>query len=509
MSIKKKIISEAEISNLLNKIRSTNKKIGLCHGVFDVVHYGHFTHLQECKENCDILFVSVTADKFVNKGPGKPKFDLFKRMQFLSSIEFVDYVIPSNYKSSINLLDKLKPDYYFKGPDYKNFKNDLTGKIIKETEILKKYGGKFYVTKDVKYSSSEIINSVLKNDNLNFLFTNNNFLNSINFEDINKKIEKFNKTKVLLIGEIIVDHYVFCKALGKSGKEPVLAMEEVGHQKFLGGVGGIANNLSELTKSITLLSTVNNQDENFNFIQSSLNKKIKKKLIVDNDNLNITKKRFVEEITKHKLLGVYQLNNSKKKINIKKKLLSFLKTNIFKYDLVLAVDYSHGLIDNEIAEFLSKKSKFLSVNSQLNSSNIGYHSIKKFKNANLLLINEDELRNETREKEIFIETLLNNFTTKNKYNSIVLTRGKNGVIMKNKTSKKIYKFPALTSFVVDKVGTGDSMLPIATLSKFHKLEDHIVLLLSSIYAYIAVHTLGTEKKITKNDFLRNLEYFLK
>ena len=38
----------------------------------------------------------------------------------------------------------MKPDFYCKGPDYKNFKNDLTGEIKNELKALKKIGGKFY-----------------------------------------------------------------------------------------------------------------------------------------------------------------------------------------------------------------------------------------------------------------------------------------------------------------------------------------------------------------------------
>ena len=34
-------------------------------------------------------------------------------------------------------------------------------------------------------------------------------------------MDKLKKLKVLVIGETIIDQYVFCEALGKSGKDPV------------------------------------------------------------------------------------------------------------------------------------------------------------------------------------------------------------------------------------------------------------------------------------------------
>ena len=506
MQTNEKILPSKVISETINSYKSKKKIIGLCHGVFDLVHYGHYTHFKECKEKCDILIISVTSDKYVNKGPGRPKFNLYQRMHYLSSIEFIDFVIESNSKSSEEILNLIKPNYYFKGPDYKDLKEDKTGKIYNELKILQKYGGKYYVTKDDKYSSSNLIN-VLYDQTYNYYI--NSIKKKYEFSQINKIINQFEKTKVLIIGEIIVDHYIYCKALGKSGKEPVLTLEEVSEKKFLGGIGGISNNLSELSKNITILSTINNQDSNYKFIKSRINKKIKQKLIIDNDNTNISKKRFVEEITAQKLLGVYKLNKHEMKKKTKRKILDYLKKNIKNFDVVLCVDYSHGLLDEEIANVVVNNSKFIAINSQLNSSNIGYHTLNKFKKADLLLVNEDELRNETRQKNLNINELLENFVNKNKFDSVLLTRGKNGVLLKNKKSKIIYDFPALTNFVVDKVGTGDSMLPIATLSKFYDVKDELTLLLSSIVAFNAVHTLGTEKKISKINILRNIEYFLK
>ena len=46
--------------------------VGMCHGVFDVVHYGHLKHFETAKKKVDKLVVSVTSDEFVNKGPDKP-----------------------------------------------------------------------------------------------------------------------------------------------------------------------------------------------------------------------------------------------------------------------------------------------------------------------------------------------------------------------------------------------------------------------------------------------------
>ena len=109
----------------------------MCHGVFDLLHIGHIYYLEEAKKNGEILIVSLTFDKFVNKGPSRPVFDEHQRAKMLASLNFVDYVVISNNPTAEVILKELKPSVYCKGPDFKEYKQDLTGKIISETNIVK------------------------------------------------------------------------------------------------------------------------------------------------------------------------------------------------------------------------------------------------------------------------------------------------------------------------------------------------------------------------------------
>ena len=71
----KKIVNFDKLKLKLEKLRLKRKSIGMSHGVFDLIHLGHIKHFEEAKKNCDILIVSVTSDKYVFKGPGRPKFN--------------------------------------------------------------------------------------------------------------------------------------------------------------------------------------------------------------------------------------------------------------------------------------------------------------------------------------------------------------------------------------------------------------------------------------------------
>ena len=150
----------------LNIIRKKNlkKKIVLAHGVFDVFHIGHLRHLEKAKKYGDILIVSVTSDRYVRKGPGRPHFSENIRAEILSSIKIVDYVYINESETSVNILQQLKPDFYIKGKDYKNLNKDITKNIFKEKKAVEKNKGKLIFTDEITHSSSNLINNFLSNE---------------------------------------------------------------------------------------------------------------------------------------------------------------------------------------------------------------------------------------------------------------------------------------------------------------------------------------------------------
>jgi rfaE bifunctional protein nucleotidyltransferase chain/domain len=155
----KKILKVKTSKIIINLYKKNNKKIGLCHGVFDLVHLGHIRHFKEAKKKVDILIVSVTEDKYVNKGPGRPVFNALQRMENLAALECVDHVILSRSISAKSIINVIKPNFFFKGPDYRNNNTDLTGKIYKEKNAVIKNLGKIYYTNDKKFSSTKLLRS--------------------------------------------------------------------------------------------------------------------------------------------------------------------------------------------------------------------------------------------------------------------------------------------------------------------------------------------------------------
>ena len=77
-----KIIKSSDLKKKVHELRKQNKKIVQCHGVFDVVHIGHINHFKKAKDYGSVTIVTVTSDRFVNKGINRPIFSQEKRIAF-------------------------------------------------------------------------------------------------------------------------------------------------------------------------------------------------------------------------------------------------------------------------------------------------------------------------------------------------------------------------------------------------------------------------------------------
>ena len=111
---KSKILIFSDLQDKITNLKKQKKKIVLCHGVFDLFHQGHIEHLIEAKKQGNILIVTITPDKYVNKGPGRPLFNSSNRLKHLASLEIVDYVSENQWPTAIETIKLIKPDIYVK-----------------------------------------------------------------------------------------------------------------------------------------------------------------------------------------------------------------------------------------------------------------------------------------------------------------------------------------------------------------------------------------------------------
>lgn len=504
-----KIFSLKNLARVLHREKKKSKIVVHCHGVFDLLHIGHIKHLKKAKEFGDKLAVTITSDRYVNKGPGKPVFNEMLRSEAIASLESVDYVAISDTPTAVNPIKIIKPNIYCKGKDYKNFNDDITGEIKNEFKELKKIKGKIVFTEELTFSSSRLINRSTDFYSLRQKKIIKKIIKISNFTKIKKIIDNFIKLKILVIGETIIDQYNFCEALGKSGKDPMLVLKEIKQDQYLGGVLSIARNLSQFSNKITVISMIGKKKEHLKDINKNLPKNIKTKFIYKENSPTIVKKRYVDIITQSKVIGTYNINdeilNKKDEITFNK----LLNNEIKKNDLVIVSDYGHGFISKKSANLICKKSKFLALNAQVNASNIGLHTIRNYKNFNTLLINEKEIRHEMRDKIRKLELLMRSLAKEKNINNLIVTRGSNGAILYHKKNNKFYYADAHASKIVDKIGAGDAMLSLIGPCLKSNIDSDISLLISSLAASQSVESMGNKNSINKITILKTLENILK
>jgi len=497
-----------ELRNISKSLKKSKKKIVLCHGVFDVLHYGHLLHFKDSKKQGDVLVVSITSDKFVKKNIGGPYFNENIRAKTISEIKIVDYVYVSEFESSSKVIEALKPNIYAKGMEYKNKKNDLAGNLSEETKMLKKVKGEIYFSKGEVFSSSHIIKTKLKKkDDIISKFINDLKLKN-SFETIFSQIEKFKNLKILVIGEIILDEYLFCDPLGKSGKDPMLMFNLNYKNIFTGGSAAIANNISQFCNKVDLVSFYGNNQKEKNFLRKNLKKNVKTFLVKERELKTIKKIKFLDQNTFNKVFGYYDFLEKNISIRNENKIINFLKKKKNDYDVIIVADYGHGLITDKISSQLSKKSKILSLNVQVNAANNGFNSLKKFKNIKFLVVNEGELRQQTKDKYGEINKLVKNYSIQNRISEILVTQGTRGSLFYNSKKKSFTKCPAFSKNALDKVGAGDTMLAIASLFVDRNRNPYPMLLVSSLAAAHSTSYFANSKVLTKKEIIKTLKYTL-
>lgn len=126
----------------------------LCHGCFDILHYGHLLHLREARALGDRLVVSITGDEFfpAGKGPGRPVFAEGQRMAMLLGLRTVDEVRICYATTGAPSILHVRPDYYVKGTDY-----CYTNLNELERAACVRVGAKIVFTTAPKFSSSKLV----------------------------------------------------------------------------------------------------------------------------------------------------------------------------------------------------------------------------------------------------------------------------------------------------------------------------------------------------------------
>ena len=357
-------------------------------------------------------------------------------------------------------------------------------------------------------SSSKIINEfslALNEKQSTFL---NLIKKSNNYNDIIQSLNELKKNKVLVVGDLIIDKYVFGNVLGKSGKEPHMVFNKIEEKMYIGGSAIVANHLSEFVNKITLISDFGQENQIKKLLKKNLKKNIKHITIRPTNNYKSSiKTRFIDSISNYKLFGSYlipNLENQKFYTSLNKT----LNKAVTKHDIIIIADYSNNFFDLSSIKKIRRSNKFICGMAQKNSNNSIFHTLGHLKNFDLLCINAGELRSEVRDKKSDIDLIAQKYLKKNNLKFLVVTKGIDGSILFDHKLKK-YTCPSFNSKPVDKVGAGDSMLAVLSVLLKNNINPSVSLLIASLVSSKVVNNIGNKYSASREEIIRSLEYLFK
>lgn len=480
-----KIIPLDQMAELARQMRAKGQCVVLCHGTFDLMHTGHIRYLQRAKQEGDVLLVTVTADAYVNKGPGRPVFNEQLRAENLAALAAVDYVAINYAVSAVEALHAIQPNIYAKGSDYRSHGDDVTGNIALEQAAVEAHGGHIFYTDEITFSSSSLLNEhfgVFSTETREFL---KDFRNRWPDKEVQKQIASLSDMKVLVVGDAIVDQYHYSTALGQTGKGNVFAVRYDSEEQFAGGAIAVANHIAGFTNSVTLVTGLGAVDSHESFIREKLSKNVAPEFFYFPDAPTVTKRRFVDADLL-KLFEVYFYREDPVMGETEDRICAWLQSHVAEYDVVVVPDFGNGFITQRMVDILCAKARFLAVNTQINSGNRGYHVIHRYPRADFVSLNEPEIRLAAHNRHDSLEIVCEQVGTRVQADKLAVTRGTRGVVMFDRKKKMFHKIPALSTRVVDRIGAGDAFLSLAGLCAAKGLDAEVAAFVGSVAAAMDV-----------------------
>lgn len=500
-----KVVSKEEFKmDIRPVLKKEGKTIALCHGVFDLVHPGHIIHLEQAKEMADMLVVSITAAKYVRKGPGRPYFDDEMRMRFLSALECVDYVMLSEGYTVEDIIENVEPDIYVKGEEYAKAEDDITGKIAEETALVERHGGRIRFTIGQTFSSTKLINTAMAGLSDEVIHYMEDFTVRHSMEEIRGYADKVSKLKVLVVGDVIIDKYTYCNVQGIMSKDTGYSARLSHSEEYLGGAVAISRHLASFTDDVTLMSIIGNEEEIRLRLYDQLADTVQLKLTYSSSFPTIIKHRYLTRNEKREeYRKIFAINNIPQKVQYEENAYANfkdrLKEKIADYDVVFLCDFGHGVVDRETIDIVQENAKYLVLNCQTNSSNKGLNVITKYSRADAFVLDQQELKLAFPEFVMDEKLSLKKLAEHLKGNGW-LTRGSRGAY--GICNDKIQECPAFTLNVKDTVGAGDAFFAVAGIFAAAGASVEVGIFLGNIGGALGVNIVGNKEAIEKVDVLK-------
>lgn len=499
------VIPFSQAAEHFAELRRQGKTIVQCHGTFDLIHPGHIIHFEEARALGDVLVVTVTGEKFVNKGPGRPYFNDEIRARWLASLKCVDYVVLVPHGAAAEAIETVRPHIYCKGKEYEAPEFDVTGDMRDDVATVERIGGRMSYVGSVTFSSSRLLNQHFEPyppDVKAFCQAVASRCPAGRFREM---VDDFEKIRVAIIGDVIFDRYTTLQVQGLTSKNRILSGRFVSQDLQAGGALAVYRHLKQFAGQVKLVSLVGTEL----WLDDSLDRFVEKQdqlLVRSPEFTTVIKERFVEPQVEGKelakLFSVNFVDRTAPSPSIQQQVIDLIAAEIDQVDLILVMDFGHGVLTERVREFVQDRARFLAVNCQTNSNNHGFNILnRRYHRADSFSLDETEMMLAMGRRDLNHAADLCRLGAELNATYGWLTRGAFETIGWKVDGESCACVP-LERAIVDTLGAGDAFCALASLAAVSDVPLEVGTFMGQLAGAQAVRVVGNAAPVSKARLLR-------
>ncbi len=461
----------------------------LAYGHFTTIHPGHIRYLRHARSLGHQLVVALVGDGPVDQ-PSPYPFRQPERAEALSLLGIADAIVLLEGDELTHAIERLQPAVLVLGTELKG-----EPRLERPLSLLREQGGHVqFHAGDITYASTELLTGSERDlhRQRRDQFTAACRRQGLSSDVLLASMQSWIDTRLIVLGDTIMDQYAACEAIGMSAEAPVVVVRELARRNFLGGAAVVAAHIRALGAQCDLVSVVGH-DSTAELVHQELETQgIGDGLTRDPSRPTTFKKRYVVE--NQKLFRVSRLEQHNLDAAIEDQLIARLESLAPQAKGIVVSDFVYGVVTPRVlavVQDLARRHRLLLFGDLQCSSQVG--SITRFRNFSLLCPNERELRLALQDKDSGLERLSQQLLQESHCERLLVKLAAEGFIAYDRDADgqiRSQPFPALSVNPLDVTGAGDSVLAVMATGMASGQGMMPTAALACCMAALAVETMG-------------------
>ncbi|MDX1730107.1 MULTISPECIES: PfkB family carbohydrate kinase [Aurantimonas] len=434
---------------------AADKRIVFVSGNFNILHPGHLRLLKFAADMADVLVVGLRPD-------GTPGVTVRgeMRLESVRSLNIVDHALILT-ESTTTFIERLRPDFVVKGKEFEEEANP-------EADAVASYGGKLiFSSGEMRFASMDLLNRDTATD-FSTITKPHAFADRHSFDisALGDILHSVSGMRVAVIGDLIVDDYITCDALGMSQEDPTIVVTPIQTKTFVGGAGVVAAHARNLGAETTLFTVIGGDDAS-DLASAELGEAgIDFHGFLDETRPTTRKQRF--RALNKTLLRVNHLRQHDIGREIETEILKRIEALLPKVDLLMFADFNYGCLPQTLVDAIGEMARargvIMTADSQASSQ---VSDISRFKGMSLITPTEREARLAMRDSASGLAVLAEELRETADAANVIITLGGEGMLVhgKGESGKHMTdRLPALNTSPKDVAGAGDSLFTATSMA---------------------------------------------